>query len=140
LLERYQVVDFGRKVVGVGSVGTRAWILLLTGRDGDDPLFLQAKEAEASVLEAFVGKSKFDQHGVPKDRLLSVLDHPDPFAFPWRNTRGLRFGATDVDWAKGRGPEVRGPGESIVFGDGQAPDSTRRTDRRWPPRASPASD
>jgi uncharacterized protein (DUF2252 family) len=63
LLERYQPVDFGRKVVGVGSVGTRAWILLLTGRDGDDPLFLQAKEAEASVLEAFVGKSKFDQHG-----------------------------------------------------------------------------
>jgi uncharacterized protein (DUF2252 family) len=63
LLERYEVVDFGRKVVGVGSVGTRAWILLLTGRDGDDPLFLQAKEAEASVLEAFVGKSKFDNHG-----------------------------------------------------------------------------
>jgi uncharacterized protein (DUF2252 family) len=63
LLERYQVVDVGRKVVGVGSVGTRAWILLLTGRDGDDPLFLQAKEAEASVLEAFVGKSKFDHHG-----------------------------------------------------------------------------
>ncbi len=63
LLERYQIVDFGRKVVGVGSVGTRAWILLLSGRDGADPLFLQAKEAEASVLEAFVGKSKFDHHG-----------------------------------------------------------------------------
>ncbi len=63
LLERYQIVDFGRKVVGVGSVGTRAWILLLSGRDDDDPLFLQVKEADASVLEAFVGKSKFDNHG-----------------------------------------------------------------------------
>jgi uncharacterized protein (DUF2252 family) len=63
LLESFNLVDFGRKVVGVGSVGTRAWILLLTGRDGQDPLFLQAKEAEASVLEAFVGKSKFDNHG-----------------------------------------------------------------------------
>jgi uncharacterized protein (DUF2252 family) len=63
LLEGFEIVDFGRKVVGVGSVGTRAWVLLLTGRDGEDPLFLQAKEAEPSVLEAFVGKSKFDNHG-----------------------------------------------------------------------------
>ncbi len=63
LLEGFDVVDFGRKVVGVGSVGTRAWILLMEGRDGQDPLFLQAKEAQPSVLEAFVGKSKFDNHG-----------------------------------------------------------------------------
>jgi uncharacterized protein (DUF2252 family) len=63
LLEGFEVVDFGRKVVGVGSVGTRAWVLLLTGRDGQDPLFLQAKEAQPSVLEAFVGRSKFDNHG-----------------------------------------------------------------------------
>jgi uncharacterized protein (DUF2252 family) len=63
LLDSFELVDFGRKVVGVGSVGTRAWILLLAGRDGQDPLFLQAKEAEASVLEGFVGKSKFDNHG-----------------------------------------------------------------------------
>jgi uncharacterized protein (DUF2252 family) len=62
LLESFELVDFGRKVVGVGSVGTRAWILLLAGRDGQDPLFLQAKEAEASVMEPFVGKSKFDNH------------------------------------------------------------------------------
>jgi hypothetical protein len=56
-------VQVARKVVGVGSVGTRAWILLLLGRDGDDPLFLQAKEAEASVLEEFVGKSGYPTHG-----------------------------------------------------------------------------
>jgi hypothetical protein len=52
-----------RKVVGVGSVGTRAWILLLLGRDHQDPLFLQAKEAQESVLERFVGKSRYANHG-----------------------------------------------------------------------------
>jgi uncharacterized protein (DUF2252 family) len=63
LLEQYSVSDFARKVVGVGSVGTRAWIALLLGRDGTDPLFLQIKEAEASVLEEFLGPSEFDDHG-----------------------------------------------------------------------------
>jgi len=63
LIERYRMVDLARKVVGVGSVGTRAWIVLLLGRDGGDPLFLQAKEAQASVLEPFVGKSEFANHG-----------------------------------------------------------------------------
>ena len=63
LLERYRYVHAARKVVGVGSVGTRAWILLLLGRDDGDPLFLQFKEAQASVLEPFLGKSRFAQHG-----------------------------------------------------------------------------
>ena len=63
LVEDFELVDVARKVVGVGSVGTRAWILLFEGRDSDDPLFLQAKEAEASVLEAFVGKSHYANHG-----------------------------------------------------------------------------
>ncbi len=63
LLERYRYVHAARKVVGVGSVGTRAFIMLLLGRDGQDPLFLQFKEAEASVLEPFLGKSKFANHG-----------------------------------------------------------------------------
>ena len=52
-----------RKVVGVGSVGTRAWVALMMGRDGQDPLFLQAKEAEASVLEPYLGASEFGNHG-----------------------------------------------------------------------------
>ena len=52
-----------RKVVGVGSVGTRAWVILMMGRDGQDPLFMQAKEAEASVLEPYVGESEFENHG-----------------------------------------------------------------------------
>ena len=63
LLQQFQLVEFGRKVVGVGSVGTRAWIALLVGSDGQDPLVLQLKEAEASVLESFLAPSEFDNHG-----------------------------------------------------------------------------
>jgi uncharacterized protein (DUF2252 family) len=63
LLERFEIVDAARKVVGVGSVGTRAFIVLLQGRDARDPLFLQIKEATASVLEPYVGKSRYRQHG-----------------------------------------------------------------------------
>ena len=63
LLEEFQLRDLARKVVGVGSVGTRAWIALLMGRDSEDPLFLQIKEAEASVLEGFLSHSEFANHG-----------------------------------------------------------------------------
>jgi uncharacterized protein (DUF2252 family) len=63
LLERFRLVDAARKVVGVGSVGTRAWIVLLLGRDDQDPLFLQFKEAQPSVLEPFLGKSEFSNSG-----------------------------------------------------------------------------
>ena len=76
LLEQFQLVDFARKVVGVGSVGTRAWITLLFGRDGDDPLFLQMKEAESSVLEEYLGKSPFNNHGqrvVTGQRLMQAV-------------------------------------------------------------------
>ena len=63
LLERFEIVDMARKVVGVGSVGTRAFIVLLQGRDARDPLFLQVKEATASVLEDYLPKSRYRQHG-----------------------------------------------------------------------------
>jgi uncharacterized protein (DUF2252 family) len=63
LLEQYQFCDIARKVVGVGSVGTRCWILLMLGRHDSDPLFLQVKEAEASVLSRFVGASKYANQG-----------------------------------------------------------------------------
>jgi len=63
LLERFEVVDVARKVVGVGSVGTRAFIVLLQGRDQHDPLFLQVKEATASVLEGHLPRSRYRQHG-----------------------------------------------------------------------------
>jgi uncharacterized protein (DUF2252 family) len=63
LLQRYRFVDFALKVVGVGSVGTRCFIALLDGCDNDDPLFLQLKEARASVLEPHAGPSRYHNHG-----------------------------------------------------------------------------
>ena len=63
LLERFRYAHAAHKVVGVGSVGTRAWILLMLGRDETDPLFLQLKEAQPSALERFLGKSAFAMHG-----------------------------------------------------------------------------
>ena len=63
LLERYEYVDIARKVVGVGSVGTRTFIVLLMGAGEDDPLFLQVKEAQESVLHPYTGKARFRHHG-----------------------------------------------------------------------------
>jgi hypothetical protein len=63
LLERYRFVDLAHKVVGVGSVGNRALIALLLGRDVEDPLFLQLKEAQPSVLEPFAGRSRYRNAG-----------------------------------------------------------------------------
>ena len=63
LFQTYRFVDMARKVVGVGSVGTRAWIFLFVGREGRDPLVLQAKEAQASVLEPYMGASQYQNHG-----------------------------------------------------------------------------
>ena len=72
----YRYRDMARKVVGVGSVGTRAWVLLFFGRDEGDPLFLQAKQAQASVLERFVGRSRFRNSGrrvVEGQRLMQAV-------------------------------------------------------------------
>jgi uncharacterized protein (DUF2252 family) len=63
LLEKFELVDVARKVVGVGSVGTRCWIVLMMARGGRDPLFLQIKEADASVLEPLLEASAFHNHG-----------------------------------------------------------------------------
>jgi uncharacterized protein (DUF2252 family) len=63
LLEQFEYADLARKVVGVGSVGTRCWIVLMLGRDESDPLFLQVKEADTSVLAAFAGASKYTNQG-----------------------------------------------------------------------------
>jgi uncharacterized protein (DUF2252 family) len=63
LLERFRYVDVARKVVGVGSVGMQTWVLLLLGRDDEDPLFLQLKEAQPSVLDPFLGEREFANQG-----------------------------------------------------------------------------
>jgi uncharacterized protein DUF2252 len=60
---RHELADIARKVVGVGSVGTRCWIMLMLGRDSADPLFLQMKEAGPSVLSEFVGRSRYENQG-----------------------------------------------------------------------------
>lgn len=89
LLEDFEYVHAARKVVGVGSVGTRAWILLLLGRDGQDPLFLQAKEAQESVLERFVGRSHYHNCGqrvVAGQRLMQAAS--DIF-LGWQRVTGL---------------------------------------------------
>jgi uncharacterized protein (DUF2252 family) len=63
LLAQYQIVDMARKVVGVGSVGSRCWIILMLGRDGSDPLFLQMKEAQSSVLSRYADTAKYANEG-----------------------------------------------------------------------------
>jgi uncharacterized protein (DUF2252 family) len=108
LLERFEVVDVARKVVGVGSVGTRAFIVLLQGRDAQDPLFLQIKEATASVLEPYVGRSRYRQHGervVQGQRLMQAASdiylgwtrgREESRNFYWRQLRDMK-GSVLVD-------------------------------------------
>lgn len=91
LLEHYRIVDVARKVVGVGSVGTRCWILFLTGNNSDDPLFLQLKEAQPSVLEHYSSKSTYTNHGqrvVAGQRLIQAA--PDIF-LGWGEVGGIHF-------------------------------------------------
>ncbi len=89
LFDQYRFVHMARKVVGVGSVGTRAWILLFEGLNSGDPLFLQAKEAQSSVLEQYVGVSEYANHGervVAGQRLMQASS--DIF-LGWQRTEGL---------------------------------------------------
>ena len=89
LLESYRLVDFARKVVGVGSVGTRCWIALMLGRDDADPLFLQVKEAEASVLEAHAGRSGFANHGQRVVEGQRLLQAASDIMLGWIRTVGV---------------------------------------------------
>jgi len=89
LFDQFRFLELARKVVGVGSVGTRAWILLLEGVDGNDPLFLQAKEAQSSVLEQFLGVSEYSNHGervVAGQRLMQASS--DIF-LGWQKSNGI---------------------------------------------------
>ncbi len=113
LLERYELVDIALKVVGVGSVGTRCYVLLLEGRDAEDPLFLQAKEANASVLEEFLGPSGHAHHGervvdgqrmiqAQSDIFLGWASGPAGINFYFRQLRDWK-GSFDVDAAAPKG-------------------------------------
>lgn len=123
LLSQYRVVDIARKVVGVGSVGTRCWILLLLGKDDQDPLILQAKEADHSVLAAYVGESEYDNQGqrvVTGQRLMQAVG--DMF-IGWDRVKGLDGRQRDFyvrqlhDWKGIVVPQIMVPRGMQVFGE-----------------------
>jgi uncharacterized protein (DUF2252 family) len=89
LLEQYRFVDLARKVVGVGSVGTRCWVALLMGRDGGDPLFIQVKEAERSVLEPYLGRSMYEQQGRRVVEGQRILQSASDIFLGWERVRML---------------------------------------------------
>ena len=89
LLEGFHYADTARKVVGVGSVGTRAWIVLMLGHGSDDPLFLQAKEAQASVLEPYLGKSRHANHGQRIVEGQRLMQSASDILLGWVRTDGL---------------------------------------------------
>ncbi|WP_371483048.1 DUF2252 domain-containing protein [Kitasatospora sp. NBC_00315] len=123
LLEDYRLADVARKVVGVGSVGTRCWIFLLLGRDGEDPLFLQAKEAGASVLAEHVGASEYENQG---ERVVSgqrLMQAASDIFLGWERVDGIDGRRRDFylrqmrDWKGVVEPELMVPQGMGVFGE-----------------------
>ncbi len=90
LLERFRYAGAARKVVGVGSVGTRAWIVLMLGQDNTDPMFLQCKQAQTSVLEPFLGKSTFASHGQRVVEGQRLMQSASDIMLGWVRTTGHR--------------------------------------------------
>jgi uncharacterized protein (DUF2252 family) len=89
LLNRYTFIDMARKVVGVGSVGTRCWIVLLTGRDDDDPLLLQIKEAPPSVYAEFLGASGYENQGQRVGAGQRLMQQASDIFLGWQRTAGI---------------------------------------------------
>ncbi|MET7681413.1 DUF2252 domain-containing protein [Streptomyces sp. NPDC005423] len=123
LLEDYRLADVARKVVGVGSVGTRCWIFLLLGRDGQDPLFLQAKEADTSVLAAHVGASRYRNQG---ERVVSgqrLMQATSDIFLGWERVDGIDGRQRDFyvrqlrDWKGIAVPESMEPKGMRAFGE-----------------------
>jgi uncharacterized protein (DUF2252 family) len=122
LLERYRYVDLARKVVGVGSVGTRAWVVLMLGRDNEDPLFLQCKEAQASVLEPFLGKSEFGHHGRRVVEGQRLMQSSSDIMLGWLRTTGIDGETRDFyvrqlwDWKSSADVGVMAPAGMEIYG------------------------
>ncbi len=123
LVERYEVTDLALKVVGVGSVGTRCWVLLLQGVDADDAIVLQAKEAGPSVLEPYVGASDVAHHGERVVRGQRLVQAASDLMLGWQTATGIDGVARDYyvrqlhDW-KG-GVEVADLGPEPMAGYGR---------------------
>ncbi|HEY5833387.1 DUF2252 domain-containing protein [Streptomyces sp.] len=122
LLERYRVADVARKVVGVGSVGTRCWIILLLGRDDGDPLMLQAKEADQSVLAPYVGAAGYRTQG---ERVVSgqrLMQATSDIFLGWERAEGIDGRQRDFyirqlrDWKGIAQPEIMVPQGMRAFG------------------------
>ena len=123
LLESYRYVHLARKVVGVGSVGTRTWIILLLGRDDGDPLFLQVKEAQASVLEPYLGKSAYADHGQRVVEGQRLMQAASDILLGWeRVPEGLDGKPRDFyirqlwDWKISVDIETMTPDEIMIYG------------------------
>ena len=96
LLEDFRLAHVARKVVGVGSVGTRAWILMLFGRDDNDPLFLQAKEAQPSVLQEFIGPSRHESNAERVVHGQHLMQANSDIFLGWQRVDGLDGGAAGL--------------------------------------------
>jgi uncharacterized protein (DUF2252 family) len=122
LLERYRYADLARKVVGVGSVGTRAWVVLMLGRDDGDPLFLQCKEAQPSVLEPFLGRSEFDNHGRRVVEGQRMMQSASDIMLGWLRTKGIDDVTRDFyvrqlwDWKSSANIEAMAPPGLALYG------------------------
>jgi uncharacterized protein (DUF2252 family) len=122
LLDGYNYVHLARKVVGVGSVGTRAWIVLLTGRDHEDPLFLQCKEAEASVLEPYAGKSRYRNHGARVVQGQWLMQAASDILLGWLPATGIDGLSRDFyvrqlwDWKRSAEIEALSPQGMEIYG------------------------
>jgi uncharacterized protein (DUF2252 family) len=122
LLEGFTLVDMARKVVGVGSVGTRAWILLMQGVDHGDPIFLQAKEAQASVLEEFAGASLYNNHGERVVAGQHLMQASSDIFLGWQRTKGIDGVERDYyirqlrDWKGSLPPEEMLPQGMAIYG------------------------
>ena len=123
LLEQYRFVHLARKVVGVGSVGTRAWIALFLGTDGSDPLFLQLKEAQASVLEGFTGKSGFASHAERVVAGQHLMQASSDIFLGWKQMPNALDGVTRdfyvrqlKDWKASAEIETMTPDVMVIYG------------------------
>jgi hypothetical protein len=143
LLEKYEFVDLARKVVGVGSVGTRCWVALFTGRDHEDPLFLQVKEAEAAGGEPFLGVSEYPQHGqrvVEGQRLMQgasdIFLGWDQFLGEDGSSGTGRCPPTSTRWH----PRCSGSTPKCAGGPSLGPTPVRATPSPWVPTWGRATD
>ncbi len=122
LLEDFRFTDMARKVVGVGSVGTRAWVILMMGKDQDDPLFLQAKEAQASVLEPYVGASRYANAGQRVVEGQRFMQAASDIFLGWQRTPGIDGVERDFyirqlrDWKGSWAPESMVPQVMTLYG------------------------